>query len=103
MYSTLYVPLNCVYVGFDYIIIIQEQQFQKGLDEDLTIAIFSRMTYLWIYSWERGDVRRMANASDGNSEDGLLLDSEILSEQDELDEFDSSEKSHTMTFKCCET
>ena len=45
----------------------------------------------------------MANASDGNSEHGLLLDSEILSEQDELDEFDSSEKSHTMTFKCIRT
>lgn len=41
----------------------------------------------------------MANTSDESSEDGLLPDSEIPSEHDELDEFDR-ERSHTVTFKC---
>ena len=39
----------------------------------------------------------MANVSNENSEDGLLP---ILFEQDEPDEFGSSEKSHTVTFRC---
>ena len=39
----------------------------------------------------------MANAFNENSEDGLLP---ILFEQDEPDEFGSSEKSHTVTFRC---
>ena len=83
------------------ICITQPHEFQKGLDEDLTMEEFNlfQNDVFIIYSWEWMDAREMLNTSDESNEDGLLPDSEIPSEHDELDEFDR-EKSHTVTFKC---